>query len=131
MNKKFKKIINFKKYRIIKKNKKSKKRNKLFLKLVIIFTLLIFSIFIYKVYDIIPNYFFNFSEESNYDWKKNAKEIINKQISILNGETFKEFNNNYNFAQNLFNLAEYNEKDNSIYNLEIKEKLIQKFYRIS
>ena len=131
MNKKFKKRINFKKYRIIKKNKKSKKRNKLFFKLVIIFTLLIFTIFIYKVYDIIPNYFFNFSEESNYDWKKNAKEIINKQISILNGETFTEFNNNYNFAQNLFNLAEYNEKENSIYNLEIKEKLIQKFSRIS
>ena len=63
--------------------------------------------------------------------EKNAKEIINKQISILNGETFTEFNNNYNFAQNLFNLAEYNEKENSIYNLEIKEKLIQKFYRIS
>ena len=63
--------------------------------------------------------------------KKNAKEIINKQISILNGETFTEFNNNYNFAQNLFNLAEYNEKENSNYNLEIKEKLIQKFSRIS
>ena len=75
MNKKFKKRINFKKYRIIKKNKKSKKRNKLFFKLVIIFTLLIFTIFIYKVYDIIPNYFFNFSEESNYDWKKMPKKL--------------------------------------------------------
>ena len=28
-------------------------------------------------------------------------------------------------------MAEYNEKENSIYNLEIKEKLIQKFSRIS
>ena len=76
-------------------------------------------------------YLANASEEINYDWKKNAKEIINKQISILNGQTFIELNKTINYAQNYFNFPDYNEKENSTNNIEIKDKLIQRLSRIS
>ena len=128
---KFRKRFNFKKNKRV----KSKKRNKIFPKLVIIIILLFFIVLNtnknIKKDSIKPTHLVNISEESNYDWKKNAKEIINKQISILKGETFFDLNHDINSAQNYFNLAEYNEKENSTYNLEIKEKLIQKFSRIS
>ena len=129
---KFKKRFNFKKYKRINKNRKSKKRNNIILKLIIIFVLLCFTILIYKkIFVIMEKYLANSSEEINYDWKKNAKEIINKQISILNGQTFIELNETINYAQNFFNFPDYNEKENSTNNIEIKDKLIQRLSRIS
>ena len=49
----------------------------------------------------------------NYDWKKYAKEFINKQISILNGQEFFELSNSINHAQNYFNYPDFNEIENS------------------
>ena len=133
---KFKKHRYFKKYKRIKKYKKKYIDNKnIFLKLLIIFIFLCFYIFIKRIiYSIIPKNSLNFSrdvEEVNYDWKKNLKEMINKQISILNGQEYNELNKDINMAKDYLNYPDFNEKENSTYNTELKEKLIHRFSQIS
>ena len=66
----------------------------------------------------------------NYDWKKNAKEFIKKQISILNGQEFFELSNSINHAQNYFNYPDFNEIENSTSNIELREKLIRSLSNI-
>ena len=65
--------------------------------------------------------------ESNYDWRKNTQELIDKQISILNGILFQEFQDDYNNCKFYFTFRDYDEKGNLTYKNEMKEQLIQKF----
>ena len=65
--------------------------------------------------------------ESNYDWRKNTQELIDKQISILNGKLFQEFQDEYDKCKFYFTFRDYDEKGNLTYKNEMKEQLIQKF----
>jgi len=97
----------------------------------IIFKFIFVFILIISVYNIFTNnfilkYFFNsnnninINTKENYDWIQNAKEIINKQLSIFKG---KNLLNDNNRAKKYFSFRQYNKKENSKYNIEITENL--------
>ena len=122
-------ILMFKRQNVI-KNKNNKilniKKFEISKKLYIIF---LFLIIIYMYFfDSVTSLFFSKEEkELKYDWRKNTQNLIDKQISILNGQLFEEFERDYNRCKFYFALQDYDEKGNLTYKNEMKEQLIQKF----
>ena len=77
-----------------------------------------------------PKDFINISEgvkKLSYDWRKNVKDIIEKQISLFNGQTEYNFRKDISIAQNYLNFLDYEQNNNSTYYKQIKEILIEKF----
>ena len=110
-----------------KKHKKSDIKKKKISKILYIIFLFLINIYMYIF---VSGNFLLFSKkenESNYDWRKNTQELIDKQISILNGKLFEEFERDYNRCKFYFTFRDYDEKGNLTYKNEMKEQLIQKF----
>ena len=101
------KILNIKKFEISKK-------------LYIIFLFLII-IYMYFFDSVISLFFSKEEKELKYDWRKNTQNLIDKQISILNGQLFEEFERDYNRCKFYFALQDYDEKGNLNYKNETKE----------
>ena len=121
---KLKKRTNPKRNKRIKKYKRFTAHRKLVFKSLLI----IFLYIIIFIYYFTPKFYINLSEdenekEPNYDWRKNSYNIINKQISILNGQANDELKFDVNFAKNYFNYRDYSKKGTSTYNNETKELL--------
>ena len=114
---KIKKPINLQKSKRIKNYKESNIEKKKFFKKLFIIILL----FIY----ICIHYISKIENESNYDWRKNTKKLINKQISILNGHTFKEFKDDLDACKFYFAYPDYNDKADLVYKNNVKKKLIK------
>ena len=95
----------------------------------ILYIIFLFLINIYMHIFVSGNFllFSKKENESNYDWRKNTQELIDKQISILNGKLFEEFERDYNRCKFYFTFRDYDEKGNLTYKNEMKEQLIQKF----
>ena len=129
ISKKFKNYINLKKYKRIKRYNKSRLYKKKLFKLLFIIFLLFINIYLY--YFISKNILIISEEgnELNYDWRKNAKKLIAKQVSILNGQLFQEFQEEIDKCKFYFDFRDYDEKGNLTYKNEIKEELI-KIYSI-
>ena len=129
ISKKFKNYINLKKYKRIKRYNKSRLYKKKLFKLLFIIFLLFINIYLY--YYISKNILIISEEgnELNYDWRKNAKKLIAKQVSILNGQLFQEFQEEIDKCKFYFDFRDYDEKGNLTYKNEIKEELI-KIYSI-
>ena len=124
---KLKKRTNPKRNKRIKKYKRFTAHRKLVFKSLLI----IFLYIIIFIYYFTPKFYINLSEdenekEPNYDWRKNSYNIINKQISILNGQANDELKFDVNFAKNYFNYRDYSKKGTSTYNNETKELLMRK-----
>ena len=110
-----------------KNHKKSDIKKKKISKILYIIFLFLINIYMYIF---VSGNFLLFSKkenESNYDWRKNTQELIDKQISILNGKLFEEFERDYNRCKFYFTFRDYDEKGNLTYKNEMKEQLIQKF----
>ena len=110
-----------------KNHKKSDIKKKKISKILYIIFLFLINIYIYIF---VSGNFLLFSKkenESNYDWRKNTQELIDKQISILNGKLFEEFERDYNRCKFYFTFRDYDEKGNLTYKNEMKEQLTQKF----
>ena len=77
-----------------------------------------------------PNFNFhknNNNDIENYDWVKNAKEIIDKQLSIFKGNKNGYLKNDAKkVKKDYFSLLEYSKDNNPLMNLEIKENLKDK-----
>ena len=113
-----------------KNHKKSDIKKKKISKILYIIFLFLINIYMYIF---VSGNFLLFSKkenESNYDWRKNTQELIDKQISILNGKLFEEFERDYNRCKFYFTFRDYDEKGNLTYKNEMKEQLIQKFSNI-
>ena len=67
--------------------------------------------------------------DSYYDWRENAKKMMNKYFSIIDGTNCYELNEDINIANDYLNFPEYKEDNNSVYNIEIKEKFIQEILK--
>ena len=116
----------FKKYRRIKKEKFY--QNKKF-KFFYVFILFIFYTLFTKY---MPRSSHDISEKENdsyYDWRENAKKMMNKYFSIIDGTNCYELNEDINIANDYLNFPEYKEDNNSVYNIEIKEKFIQEILK--
>ena len=110
-----------------KNHKKSDIKKKKISKILYIIFLFLINIYMYIF---VSGNFLLFSKkenESNYDWRKNTQELIDKQISILNGKLFQEFQDEYDKCKFYFTFRDYDEKGNLTYKNEMKEQLIQKF----
>ena len=121
--------------RIIYSSKNTKRKNfkkyqkKKFIKFFYVFILFIFYTLFTK-YN--PRSSHDISEKENdsyYDWRENAKKMMNKYFSIIDGTNCYELNEDINIANDYLNFPEYKEDNNSVYNIEIKEKFIQEILK--
>ena len=130
------KFIKTKKYKF-KRKKIEKKYNPIFFKF--FFLLIIIIIFSCLTHFIKNKNILDFSEdkteikEVEYDWMKNAKDIIDKHLALSEGEYIPEFQKNLDEVKPYFSMKKYNdsENENSTTNLEIKQQLIQAYSRRS
>ena len=126
------KFIKIKNHRRFKKKKIKKKYNPIIFKF---FFLLIIIIFSCLTHFITNQNILDFSEDKNeikeveYDWIKNAKDMIDKQLALAKGEYIPELQKHISEAQSYFSFKKYNdsEDENSPNNLEIKRQLIQAY----